>query len=152
MGDDGNRQVALTVEQVAVSVGLNAEQFAMLDTQLSGINGAINKLAENVSDPETNIAAQVTILTGEVQSLKEVVAIGAADLRQSITDLNNSLFTALTELSSNTGKWLAAIALAAANPEDNTAEVQQQIDAATASVKAVKDKLQTSVDSQTKGD
>ena len=55
-------------------------------------------------------------------------------------------------MSENLGKWLAAIALAAANPDDNTAQIQQRIDQIASQVKAAKDKLQTSVDNQTKGD
>jgi capsule polysaccharide export protein KpsE/RkpR len=70
-----------------------------------------------------------------------------------------SLRLAINTLSDNAGKWLssidetletglAAIALAASTPEDNSA----QIKALTANIRAVREKLKTSVDSQTKGD
>jgi len=127
MADDGNRQLA-------VSLALSAEQFNALDTKLGGIDGAINKLAENIAEPDTSVAAEIAALN-----------TGVTELRQSITDLNNMLFAAIAELSSNTGKWLAAIALAASTPDDNSTEVQQQIDAATASLKSSTDALDSAV-------
>lgn len=123
--DDGNRQVALTLDQVAVVLGLNPEQFEALDLKLGGIHGAVDKLAENISEPDTSV-------TAEVQSLKEAVSVGLADLRQSITDLNNTIH----ERSVDLAKWLAAIALAAANPNNNEAAVQAKIDEITASLNA----------------
>lgn len=124
MGDDGNRQVALTVDQIAVSLGLNAEQFDKLvelgvqqDANLDGINGAINKLAENVSPPDTSLAA-------EIVSLKQEMSVGFAGVNQSLANLNNVIMDRAVDLA----KWLAAIALAAANPADNTAEIQKLID------------------------
>src|SRR5689334_8210234 len=131
--DDGNRQLA-------ISLGLNPEQFEALDTKLGGIDGAVNKLAENISSPDTDLATEISKLRTEVVA--------------QLTALNESsvaLAQAITLASENLGKWLAAIALAAANPDNNSEEVQQHIDTITNSVKSVKDKLQTSVDSQ-KGD
>jgi len=127
MADDGNRQVM-------IALSLSAEQFAALDTKLGGIDGAINKLAENISEPDTSVAAEISLLRNE--------------LGMRFTALNQTFI----DMSENLGKWLAAIALAAANPEDNTAQIQQRIDQITSQVKAAKDKLQTSVDNQTKGD
>lgn len=137
MADDGNRQIA-----IALSIG--NEQFTALDERLGDMEAKLGDISDSMSGADTNVAA-------EVQSLKQEIAAGFSGLQQSLANLNDSLFTAITELSNNTGKWLAAIALAAANPADNTAEVQRQIDTAAASIKAVKDKLQTSIDSQ-KGD
>jgi DUF1680 family protein len=131
--DDGNRQLA-------ISLGLNPEQFEALDTKLGGIDGAVNKLAENVSSPDTDLAAEISKLRTEV-----VAQLTASN------ESNAALAQAITAASENLGKWLAAIALAAANPDNNSKEVQQRIDTITNSVKSVKDKLQTSVDSQ-KGD
>lgn len=118
MGDDGNRQVALTVDQFAVSLGLNAEQFEALDLKLGGIHGAVDKLAENISEPDTSVAA-------EIASLKQEMSVGFAGVNQSLANLNNTIH----ERSIDLAKWLAAIALAAANPADNTAEIQKLIDA-----------------------
>lgn len=129
--DDGNRQVALTLSDIEFVLGLDAEQFDKLielavqqDANLDGINGAIDKLAENVSEPDTSVAA-------EIRSLKEVISTGFADTRQSITDLNNTIH----ERSVDLAKWLAAIALAASTPEDNSAAVQAKIDELTALLK-----------------
>jgi hypothetical protein len=127
MADDGNRQVM-------IALSLSAEQFNALDTKLGGIDGAINKLAENISAPDTSVAAEISLLRNEVG--------------MRLTALNETIVQA----SENLGKWLAAIALAAANPNDNSEQVQQRIDQIASQVKAAKDKLQTSVDSQTKGE
>lgn len=40
----------------------------------------------------------------------------------------SSIKASINNLSTNLGKWLSAIALAAANPADNTAEVQKKLD------------------------
>lgn len=120
--------------QLGVSLSLSTEQFQALDTNLGGIDGAINKLAENISEPDTSVAK-------EIASLKEVVSFGFADIRQSVTDLNNTI----SDASNNLAKWLAAIALAASTPEDNSAEVQKQIDAATAQLKSSTDALDSVV-------
>lgn len=125
--DDGNRQLA-------ISLGLNPEQFEAVDLKLGAIHGAVDKIAENIAEPDTSVAR-------EIASLKEVVSFGFADIRQSITDLNNTIFDA----SNNLAKWLAAIALAASTPEDNSAEVQKQIDAATAQLKSSTDALDSVV-------
>ena len=142
MSDDGNRQVALTVERLAVELGLSPEQFKALldlgaqqDLNLDGINGAINKLAENVSEPDTSVAA-------EIASLKQEMAVGFAGVNQSIANLNNTIFDRSVDLA----KWLAAIALAAANPADNTTEIQALIDKNAADVRTAKEKLQSSID------
>lgn len=131
MGDDGNRQVALTLDQIEVVLGLNAEQFDLLlklgmqqDANLDGINGAINKLAENVSDPDTSVAA-------EIASLKQEIIVGFNNINQSLANLNNTIH----ERSVDLAKWLAAIALAASTPEDNSAAVQAKIDELTALLK-----------------
>lgn len=132
--DDGNRQVTVSLGQIAVALGLNPEQFATLEAQLGGINGAVNKLAENVADPETSVAA-------EIVSLKQEIAVGFAGVNQSIANLNNTIHDRAVDLA----KWLAAIALAAANPADNTAEVQAQIDKFTAEIKSSTDALDSVV-------
>jgi len=131
--DDGNRQLA-------ISLGLNPEQFEALDTKLGGIDGAVNKLAENVSSPDTDLAAEISKLRTEV--VAQLIASNESSV---------ALAQAITLASENLGKWLAAIALVAANPDNNSEEVQRHVDTITNSVKSVKDKLQTSVDSQ-KGD
>jgi uncharacterized protein YPO0396 len=120
MADDGNRQIA-------ISLSLSAEQFAALDTKLGGIDGAINKLAENISEPDTNLAAEVSLLRNE--------------LGMRLTAINESINAA----SANLGKWLSAIALAASTPEDNSAEVQRQIDQFTAQLKTGTDELEAAV-------
>lgn len=137
MGDDGNRQVALTLDRVDLALGLNPEQFAALEAQLGGINGAVNKLAENVAEPDTSVAA-------EVVSLKQEIAVGFAGVNQSIANLNNTIHDRAVDLA----KWLAAIALAASTPEDNSAEVQRRIDQLTASLKPEADAFESAVKSE----
>ena len=139
--DDGNRQVALTVDQVAIALGLNAEQFDKLvelgvqqDANLDGINGAINKLAEGIAPVDSSLAA-------EIASLKQEIVIGFSGMSQSIANLNNVIFDA----QNNLAKWLAAIALAASTPDDNSIEVQRKIDEATASMKSSTDALDAAV-------
>lgn len=125
--DDGNRQLS-------VLLGLDPQQFEALDLKLGAIHGAVDKIAENIAEPDTSVAK-------EIASLKEVVSFGFADIRQSITDLNNTIFDA----SNNLAKWLAAIALAASTPEDNSAEVQKKIDELTAILKPEADAFEQSV-------
>lgn len=48
----------------------------------------------------------------------------------------------IDNFSANVGKWLSAVALAAANPADNTAEVQKQIDQLTADINASSDEVE----------
>ncbi|HTG95795.1 MAG TPA: hypothetical protein VL866_24555 [Pyrinomonadaceae bacterium] len=132
MADDGNRQVVLSLS--SATMNLSPEQFAALDTKLGGIDGAINKLAEGISAPDTSVAAEISLLRNEVG--------------MRLTALNETIVQA----SENLGKWLAAIALAAANPDNNTDEVQQHIDEAASAVRTAREKLQTSVDNQTTGD
>jgi hypothetical protein len=127
MADDGNRQVM-------IALSLSETQFNALDEKLSGIDGAINKLAEGISEPDTSVAAEISLLRNEVG--------------MRFTALNESIIT----MSENLGKWLAAIALAAANPNDNTAEVQRHIDEVASTIRTTREKLQTSIDNQTKGD
>ena len=141
MGDDGNRQVALTLERLGVVLGLDAEQFKALldlgaqqDANLDGINGAINKLAEGIAPVDSSLAA-------EIQSLKEVVSVGLFDVRQSVVDLNNTIH----ERSVDLAKWLAAIALAAANPENNEAAVQAKIDEITANIRTSSDVVEDAI-------
>jgi uncharacterized phage infection (PIP) family protein YhgE len=126
--DDGKREVAL-------SLGLDPAQFNAIDGKLGGIDGAINRLAENVSPVDTSIAAEIALL-------KEMVSVGFADMAQGLANLNNTIFDA----SNNIGKWLAAIALAAANPADNTAEVQAHIDKLTTQIKQQADAVSAAVD------
>lgn len=128
--DDGIRQVSINA-----SLALNPEQFEALDLKLGGIHGAVDKLAENIAEPDTSVAA-------EISSLKEMVSVGFNDIRQSITDLNNTIFDA----SNNLGKWLAAIALATSTPEDNSAEVQKQIDAVASSINQTATEQQEALD------
>ncbi len=118
--DDGNRQLA-------ISMGLNPEQFEALDTKLGGIDGAINRLAENISEPDTSLAAEVSLLRNE--------------LGMRLTAINESVVNA----SENIGKWLAAVALAASTPDDNSAEVQKQIDQFTSQLKTGTDELDAAV-------
>lgn len=67
-------------------------------------------------------------------------------LENEVSLLRNELAMRFNLLSENLGKWLAAIALAVANPADNTAEVQAHIDAITQQVKQQTDALQAAVD------
>ena len=122
MADDGNRQVA-------IALALNTEQFNALDEKLGGIDGAINKLAEGVSQPDTDLAAQVSLLRNE--------------LGMRLTIINQSII----EASANIGKWLSAIALATSTPNDNSAEVQRQIDAFTSEIKSTTDAIDSTVKS-----
>lgn len=128
--DDGIRQVSINA-----SLALNPEQFEALDLKLGGIHGAVDKLAENIAEPDTSVAA-------EIMSLKQEISVGFADVRQSITDLNNTIFDA----SNNIGKWLAAIALATSTPEDNSSEVQKQIDAVASSINQTATEQQEALD------
>lgn len=128
MADDGNRQVA-------ISLGLNPEQFEALDLKLGAIHGAVDKLAENISEPDTSLAAEVSLLRSEIG--------------MRFTALNETIIA----MSENLGKWLSAIALATSTPDDNSAQVQEQIDKYTSQINAVKDKLQSSIDrNQPKGE
>jgi hypothetical protein len=118
MADDGKRELEQT-------------QFETLDGKLGGIDGAINRLAENVSDPDTSVAAEVALFRNEVGMRLTALNESAAMVGQ-----------AVNSLSENLGKWLAAIALASATPEDNSAEVKElagriknQVDALDASAK-----------------
>lgn len=117
--DDGIREVSINA-----SLALNPEQFEAIDLKLGGIHGAVDKLAENIAEPDTNLAA-------EIVSLKQEIVVGFAGVQQSLSNLENTIFDA----SNNLGKWLAAIALASSTPEDNSAEVQKRIDAFTADLK-----------------
>lgn len=142
MGDDGNRQVAVTLDQVAIVLGLNPQQFEALDLKLGGIHGAVDKLAENISDPDTSVAA-------EIASLKNEISVGFTGLQQSLANLNNVIMDRSIDLA----KWLAAIALAAANPADNTAQIQALIDKNAADIRTAKEKLQESLNrNQPKGE
>lgn len=47
--------------------------------------------------------------------------------------------------SANVGKWLSAVALAASTPNDNSAEVQKQIDQFTSQLKTGTDELDAAV-------
>jgi alkylhydroperoxidase/carboxymuconolactone decarboxylase family protein YurZ len=94
-------------------------------------------------DPKERDERETKRLKGD-----ELVAYHLSALRVAIVDVSDKI----QQLSDNTGKWLAAIALAAANPDNNTDEVQKHIDEAASAVKAAREKLQTSVDNQTKGD
>lgn len=52
----------------------------------------------------------------------------------------NNLVKAVDRHSANTGKWLAAVAKAASTPQDNSTEVQAEIDKITAEINANADK------------
>lgn len=134
MSDDGNRQVALTVDQIAIALGLNPQQFEALDLKLGGIHGAVDKLAENISEPDTSVAT-------EIRLLRQEITVGFDGVRQSIADLNNTIFERFTDAA----KWLAAIALAASTPDDNSAAVQAQIDQHAAEIKTAKETLLSSI-------
>lgn len=64
----------------------------------------------------------------------------------------NNLTKAIRAHSDNTGKWLAALALAASNPEDNSAEVQRALDQIAADINASSDEVEAEIDNQTKGE
>lgn len=135
MADDGNRQVALTLGQVEIALGLHSEQFEALDLKLGGIHGAVDKLAENISQPDTSVAAEISLLRNE--------------LGMKLTVLNESVVS----MSENLGKWLSAIALAASTPDDNSAQVQEQINKNALEISAARKKLQSSIDrNQPKGE
>lgn len=121
--DDGNRQLS-----ISAALELNKEQFEALDLKLGGIHGAVDKLTENISEPDTNLAAEVSLLRNE--------------LGMRLTALNESINNA----SENLGKWLSAIALATSTPDDNSAEVQKQIDKHAAEIRIQREKLQSSID------
>lgn len=121
--DDGNRQLS-----ISAALELSKEQFEALDLKLGGIHGAVDKLAENISEPDTNLAAEVSLLRNE--------------LGMRLTALNESINNA----SENLGKWLSAIALATSTPDDNSAEVQKQIDKHAAEIRIQREKLQSSID------
>mgnify|MGYP001561240334 CR=1 FL=1 len=53
-----------------------------------------------------------------------------------------AIVTAIDRFSANTGKWLAAIALAASTPTDNSAQVQAHIDRLTNEVKQQADAVE----------
>lgn len=57
----------------------------------------------------------------------------------------NGIRLAIKEHSENTGKWLAAVALAASTPNDNSGEVQRQIDKFTEQLKTGTDELDAAV-------
>jgi hypothetical protein len=118
--DDGKREVAL-------SLGLDQTQFDAIDGKLGGIDGAINRLGENVSSVDTSVAAEVSTMRIE--------------LGMRLTAINESI----TTMSENLGKWLAAIALAVANPDDNSAAIQAHIDKLTAEIKQQTDATQAAV-------
>lgn len=127
--DDGNRQLS-----ISASLALSPAQFEALDLKLGGIHGAVDKLAENISEPDTNVAAEISLLRNEV-------GMRLTALDQSIILLNQSIMS----MDENLGKWLAAIALAASTPDDNSAQVQEQIDKNAAKISAVRESLQSSV-------
>jgi hypothetical protein len=54
----------------------------------------------------------------------------------------SSIKVAINNLSTNIGKWLSAVALAAANPADNTAEAQKLIDEKAAEIDASAAKME----------
>lgn len=58
---------------------------------------------------------------------------------------------AIVEHSNNTGKWLSAVAKAAANPADNSAEVQKLLDQIADEVNASSDATEEVINQQTKG-
>lgn len=53
---------------------------------------------------------------------------------------------AIIEHSNNTGKWLSAVAKAAANPADNSAEVQKLLDQKAAEIEASAARMQEALD------
>lgn len=127
--DDGNRQLS-----ISASLALSPEQFEALDLKLGDIHGAVDKLAENIAEPDTSVAA-------EIVSLKQEISVGFAGVQQSLANLENTIFDA----SNNIGKWLAAIALAASTPDDNSKQVQEQIDSLTRQLKSSTDELDATV-------
>lgn len=114
--------------QIGISLSLSDEQFEALDLKLGAIDGAINKLAENISQPDTSVAAEISLLRNEIG--------------MRLTALSESV----NAMSDNLAKWLSAIALASSTPDDNSAEVQEQIDKHAAEINAARQKLQSSID------
>jgi len=70
---------------------------------------------------------------------------------QIVTELIK-LRASIDALSANTGKWLAAVAKAAATPEDNSTEVQQLIDEIATQINTSSDATEQTLNQQTKGD
>lgn len=64
----------------------------------------------------------------------------------------NGIRLAIREHSENTGKWLAAVALAASTPNDNSAEVQKQIDQYVAQINTSTDSVEDAINQQSKGE
>ena len=56
----------------------------------------------------------------------------------------------IVDHSANTGKWLAAVAKAAANPADNSAEVQATLDQIAAEINASSATVEATINEQTK--
>lgn len=93
--------------QIGISLSLSDEQFDALDLKLGAIHGAVDKLAENISEPDTSVAAEISLLRNE--------------LGMRLTAINESV----NAMSDNIAKWLSAIV--PSNPDDNS-EQQQQVD------------------------
>lgn len=56
---------------------------------------------------------------------------------------------AIVDHSKNTGKWLSAVATAAANPADNTAEIREKLAEITADIKAEADAFEATAEAAT---
>lgn len=118
--------------QIGISLSLSDEQFNALDLKLGGVHGAVDKLAENISEPDTSVAAEISLLRNE--------------LGMRLTAINESV----NAMSNNIGKWLSAIALASSTPNDNSAEVQKQIDEFTLQLNTSTAALQGEIDQRKK--
>lgn len=59
-----------------------------------------------------------------------------------------ALRLAIVDHSANTGKWLSAVAQAAANPADNSAEVQRALDQIAAEIEASTNAVEEEINRQ----
>lgn len=98
---------------------IDEQQFRQLDTQISGLNGAINKLAESIAPVDSSAHAAIAELSANIGKWQ------AAQL-QAIKDG----FVLIADVLSN----------------HQTSVSQEEIDAATNRLKSTTDQLQTTLE------
>lgn len=76
---------------------------------------------------------------------EELTLLELSSIKASI----NNLVKAIDRHSENTGKWLSAVAQAAANPADNTEEIRRKIAEITADVKGEADAFEAAAEEAT---